>query len=101
MARNLPFKRMHSECRRIFALVTDAFGGRGGIAQYNRDFFVALAVPPGKWPITILPRYAPDEFVPLVGINQLRPRRLQFSYIVAALSHALTRRTAVVLFGHV
>ena len=23
---------------RVLALVTDAFGGRGGIAQYNRDF---------------------------------------------------------------
>src|SRR5437016_4368211 len=28
---------------RILALVTDAFGGHGGIAQYNRDFLSALA----------------------------------------------------------
>ena len=27
----------------MLALVTDAFGGRGGIAQYNRDFLGALA----------------------------------------------------------
>ena len=35
----------------MLALVTDAFGGRGGIAQYNRDFFSALAEPRSKaWP---------------------------------------------------
>ncbi len=28
---------------RILALVTDAFGGYGGIAQYNRDFLAALS----------------------------------------------------------
>ena len=28
---------------RVLALVTDAFGGHGGIAQYNRDFLSALA----------------------------------------------------------
>lgn len=27
----------------MLALVTGAFGGRGGIAQYNRDFLGALA----------------------------------------------------------
>ena len=26
----------------VLALVTDAFGGRGGIAQYNRDFLSTL-----------------------------------------------------------
>lgn len=28
---------------RILALITDGFGGHGGIAQYNRDFLTALA----------------------------------------------------------
>jgi hypothetical protein len=27
----------------MLALVTEAFGGRGGIAQYNRDLLGALA----------------------------------------------------------
>ena len=27
---------------KMLALVTDAFGGRGGIAQYNRDFLSAV-----------------------------------------------------------
>ena len=26
----------------VLALVTDAYGGRGGIAQYNRDFLAPL-----------------------------------------------------------
>ena len=38
------------------ALVIDALGGTGGIAQYNRDFFAVLAAPPIFATMTILPR---------------------------------------------
>jgi phosphatidylinositol alpha-1,6-mannosyltransferase len=40
------------------ALVTDAFGGRGGIAQYNRDFLSALAECGVM--VDVVPRHAPD-----------------------------------------
>ena len=43
---------------RVLALVTDAFGGFGGIAQYNRDLLCALSAPPGAAEIDILPRQA-------------------------------------------
>ena len=43
----------------MLALVTDAFGGRGGIAQYNRDFLAALASA-GRSKVVVLPRHAPD-----------------------------------------
>lgn len=43
---------------RMLALVTDAYGGHGGIARYNRDFFDALAVNDTIREIQILPRHA-------------------------------------------
>ena len=43
---------------RMLALVTDAYGGHGGIARYNRDFFEALAVNDTIREIQILPRHA-------------------------------------------
>ena len=41
---------------RILALVTDAFGGNGGIAQYNRDFLSALARCDRVGEVIVLPR---------------------------------------------
>ena len=58
---------------KILALVTDAFGGRGGIAQYNRDLLTALATTGSK--VVIVPRHAPDVERPPVGIGQ-RPARI-------------------------
>ena len=60
----------------MLALVTDAFGGRGGIAQYNRDFLGALAEMSSH--ITVLPRHAPDSVMSPESIRQLpaRPGRL-------------------------
>jgi asparagine synthase (glutamine-hydrolysing) len=46
---------------RFLSLVTDAFGGHGGIAQFNRDFLGALA---GRRPqprIVALPRIMPNN----------------------------------------
>ncbi|HUR00862.1 MAG TPA: hypothetical protein VM166_15540, partial [Gemmatimonadaceae bacterium] len=41
---------------RVLALVTDAYGGTGGIAQYNRDFLEALAAQDNVREIIVLPR---------------------------------------------
>ena len=41
---------------RILALVTDAFGGTGGIAQYNRHFLSSLAACDGVGEVIALPR---------------------------------------------
>jgi len=41
---------------RILALVTDAFGGLGGIAQYNRDLLVALASMDSIEEVVVVPR---------------------------------------------
>ena len=42
-------------------LCTDAFGGRGGIAQFNRDLCHALTAEPLSATVTALPRVAPVE----------------------------------------
>ena len=82
----------------ILALVTDAFGGRGGIAQYNRDFLAALALKVQR--ITVLPRHAPDQAVLPGKIQQLPPQPKRLGYILRALAVAMTRRVDVVFCGH-
>jgi phosphatidyl-myo-inositol dimannoside synthase len=47
--------------KRILALLTDAFGGVGGIAQYNRDFLGALATADAVENILVLPRRGAAE----------------------------------------
>ena len=84
----------------MLALVTDAFGGRGGIAQYNRDFLTSLAQRGMAPSITVLPRNAPDRSATPQGIRQLPPQPGRTSYILAALRTALTRRVDVVFCGH-
>ena len=84
----------------MLALVTDAFGGRGGIAQYNRDFLGALAEAGAVSSITVLPRHAPDLPVPPETIEQMPARPGRIAYSVAALRTALFRPVDVVFCGH-
>ena len=46
---------------RILTLLTDVFGGRGGIAKFNRDLCGALSAGPLGAEVTALPRVAPVE----------------------------------------
>jgi phosphatidylinositol alpha-1,6-mannosyltransferase len=84
----------------MLALVTDAFGGRGGIAQYNRDLFGALIGSGAVSSITVLPRLAPDPAETPAGITQDRPRRGRVRYTAAALRAALTTRPNLIFCGH-
>ncbi len=53
-------------------LVTDAFGGTGGIAQYTRDFIAALASYHDTETVTVVPRLITREPQPLPPrVNQL------------------------------
>ena len=58
----------------FLALVTDAFGGYGGIAQYNRDFLGALAASGAVSSITVLPRVAPEPIATPAAVRQKRAR---------------------------
>ena len=84
----------------MLAIVTDAFGGRGGIAQYNRDFLGALIETGAVSSITVLPRLAPDLPEPPEKIEQTSARPGRIAYSVAALRIALLRRVDVVFCGH-
>jgi phosphatidylinositol alpha-1,6-mannosyltransferase len=84
----------------MLALVTDAFGGRGGIAQYNRDFLGTLAAGGGVSSITVLPRLAPDPIEMPAGITQERPIGDRVRYAVAALRAARTKRPDLIFCGH-
>ncbi len=46
---------------RVLALITEAFGGHGGIALYNRDLLAALCLLPGCREVVALPRLQPAE----------------------------------------
>ncbi|HEY1796206.1 MAG TPA: glycosyltransferase family 4 protein [Stellaceae bacterium] len=85
----------------ILALVGDAFGGHGGIAQYNRDLFTALKVGGCAERIVVLPRQGragtpepPDR------VRQLGPRG-KSCYPLAALRAAVAEGPFDVMFcGH-
>jgi phosphatidylinositol alpha-1,6-mannosyltransferase len=82
------------------ALVTDAFGGHGGIAQYNRDFFGAVVNCGLASSLVVLPRFASNEVVTPTLVRQLAPRAPRALYAVAAIREALFRRIDVVFCGH-
>jgi phosphatidyl-myo-inositol dimannoside synthase len=56
---------------RALVLTTDAFGGMGGIAQYNRDLLTALTDVPGMTEVVAIPRIVP-------GPPQALPPKLQY-----------------------
>lgn len=86
----------------VLALVTDAFGGCGGIARYNRDLLTALAAVDDVESIMILPRATPErpENLPLQA-RQVAPIFNPCAYSIAALgqARALPER-AVIFCGH-
>ena len=85
---------------RLLALVGDAFGGRGGIAQYNRDFLGALAKSGAVSSISVVPRIA--RGIPLLPekIEQTTAHRARSVYAFAALRIALSRPFDIVFCGH-
>jgi len=85
---------------KILALVTDAFGGRGGIAQYNRDLLSTLVQGGMAASVVVVPRAAPDPAVLPAGLTQGLPRLGRIAYALAAMRAAVGQRFDVVLCGH-
>jgi glycosyltransferase involved in cell wall biosynthesis len=75
---------------RVLALVTDAYGGTGGIAQYNRDFLESIAAHPTIDEIVVVPRVIVRELQPLPAkvthIAESAGSKLKFIRTVAGLS---------------
>src|SRR5262245_18787677 len=87
---------------RILALVTDAFGGRGGIAQYNRDFLASLVRCDSVSEVIVLPRFAGESTESLpASLHQLRPIKGKLLYSLYAMKLALTYKIDLVFCGHV
>ncbi|MBI4366109.1 MAG: glycosyltransferase family 4 protein [Deltaproteobacteria bacterium] len=84
----------------VLALVTDAFGGRGGIARYNQDFLSSLAKSQTVSSIAILARHAPDQFILPDRIKQMPPQRSRIAYALRAFRIALREPVDVVFCGH-
>src|SRR5262249_32480041 len=87
---------------RVLALVADAFGGHGGVAQYNHDVLSALADCEGVASVTTLPRAAAADAGQLPGrLRQLAPVRGRLAYSLAALLTARRERPVGAVFcGH-
>lgn len=86
---------------RLLALATDAFGGYGGIAQYNRDLLNALATVPSMQRILVLPRQAPGELEAVLPvIHQVPPVQIRSEYVVSSVLAARRMRPTVVFNGH-
>jgi phosphatidylinositol alpha-1,6-mannosyltransferase len=87
---------------RILALVTEAFGGRGGIAQYNRDFLSGLANCDRVGEVIVLPRFGTKSASALPpAVRQLRPVKSKLGYSLSALCTAITHRPIDFVFcGH-
>lgn len=88
---------------RILALVTDAFGGYGGIAQYNCDLLSALALSDCVSEVVVLPRVAGSQVSNLPAkVRQLAPHRGRAAYIAQSLAMAGRERAFDVIFcGHI
>jgi phosphatidylinositol alpha-1,6-mannosyltransferase len=87
---------------KVLALVTDAFGGEGGIARFNRDLLGAIAGAPGVEQIEVLCRHAPRQEVKLPAkVRQTAAWGGRAGYALQALGRALAGpRYDVVLCGH-
>jgi len=73
---------------RVLALVTDAFGGHGGIAQYNCDLFQALCASRFVQDVFVLPRIGEQEGAKMPKLMQAKPKFGRLSYSLSALTTA-------------
>lgn len=85
------------------ALVTDAFGSSGGIAQYNRDLIRGLAAIPGANRIIVLPQLGDSNGTALPpGVRQLKAQGNRLAYSFAAFrAAAMLGPFDFVFCGHV
>ncbi len=96
--------RKFSNAKRALVLVSDAYGGRGGIAKFNRDLLEALSIHPQYRETVALPRVINES------VTGGFPDRLQFiveaaqgkfAYTVSLFKLFLSRqRIDVVICGH-
>lgn len=90
----------------ILVLLTDAFGGFGGIAKFNRDLLNALLLDPKITTVTALPRIIEDQGAPVPAKLAWRAQaaRGKFSFLSEIFKLALTLRASnkpdLIICGH-
>jgi phosphatidyl-myo-inositol dimannoside synthase len=90
---------------RVQMLLTDGFGGFGGISRFNRDFLSALNVCPLVERVHALPRVvseAIEERIPEAVVYERRAARSRVFYAFAVIRRALQGpRADLVICGHI
>jgi glycosyltransferase involved in cell wall biosynthesis len=90
---------------RVHMLLTDGFGGFGGISRFNRDFLSALSVCPLVERVHALPRVISDpieEPIPEAVVYERRAARGRVSYALAVIRYAVWGpRADLVICGHI
>jgi phosphatidyl-myo-inositol dimannoside synthase len=88
---------------RILALITDGFGGQGGISQYNRDLLTAWSGSDAVGEIVVVPRMgqAGSESLP-ARVRQLAPISNRVSYASYSVGVAAMKGPFDMVFcGHI
>jgi asparagine synthase (glutamine-hydrolysing) len=112
-ARN-PERRLRGWANKVFRhftgrrsylnLVTEAYGGHGGIALYNRDFLSAMCGDPATGRVVAIPRLVPNSTGPLPSKLRFDTSGLngKFRYAAAVARAVLSgERIDLVVCGHV
>lgn len=85
---------------RILVLLTDGFGGRGGIAKFNRDLLNSLCSHPAVEKVIALPRLIPEPVGELPArlecISSAAGGKVRFA--IAALKSSMANRQSSVIF---
>lgn len=87
---------------RVLALLTDAYGAHGGIAQYNRDLMRALVAMPEVEEVVALPRNVSYALEDLPGNLRYHPEAAagRLRYVLTAIG-LVRERFDLVVCGHI
>jgi len=88
---------------RILTLVTDAFGGNGGIALYNRDLLTALCSRPYLREVVAIPRIMPNPCEPIPDklIYVTKGLNGKIRYIWTVLQTIKKKQFDLIICGHI
>ena len=89
---------------RIIVLIPDGFGGRGGIAKFNRDFLTALCTHQQCTEVVAIPRCVVDkiESLPHNLTYVTSGLKSKFKYVLATLQNTfLTSKFDLIVCGHI
>jgi phosphatidyl-myo-inositol dimannoside synthase len=83
---------------RLLVLLTDGFGGHGGIAKFNRDLLKALAAHPGCERVIAVPRLAPGKLEGIPAKVEYVTRGLggKLKYAATVLKHSKAELDSVI-----